>query len=267
MIWDAIVIATLVLSAILAFFRGFVREVLTIIGVIGGIAGAYYGGAAIRPFFRDMFGVGEGAEKKEDSKLFDLIPYEIVADALAYGIIFLIIVILLSVISHYLSSATKKWGLGIVDRSMGVVFGIVRGIILLGLLYMPVHIFVDVEKKKEWFSGARTIIYVELTADFMARFFPEFSQEPKKMYDGKAAKEVEKLLRPKSLDNEQDSQSQDSKDQKDDKRMAGPEDQKESENKSKDQGGGYNDKLREEMKNLSEEIFRRNEDSEDSESP
>ena len=131
MFWDAIVIATLVISSIIAFFRGFVREVLTIVGVIGGAAGAYYGGPDAIPVFRSLMGVSENTQNAQDqaqeqAKLFDLIPYELVADSLAYGSIFLVIVILLAVISHYISAATRKSGLSLLDRSAGVLFGVLR---------------------------------------------------------------------------------------------------------------------------------------------
>ena len=197
MIWDIVVIVTLLISAILAFFRGFVREVLTIVGVVGGLGGAYYGGPHAIPFFRSLFGIGAEAsktgngEKAEGSgKLFDLIPYELIADGLAYGSIFVVIVVVLSVISHILASFTQNAGLGIIDRSLGVVFGIVRGVVLLGLVYLPVHTFAEVEAKKEWFDGSRSIIYVELTADALSEFFPKTETKPDKIFETKNIKKV-----------------------------------------------------------------------------
>ena len=44
MIIDVIALIVLLISAIIAFLRGSIREILTITGVIGGFAGAVAGG-------------------------------------------------------------------------------------------------------------------------------------------------------------------------------------------------------------------------------
>lgn len=245
MIWDILVIVTIILSAVIAFFRGFIREILTIIGVVGGLAGAYFLGPKLIPIFRSMFGVGENAEDGEgkEAKLFDLIPYELIADGLAYGSIFLIIVIVLSIISHFLASATKKSGLNVVDRSLGVLFGVLRGVVLLGLIYLPIHVFVEAESKKEWFADSRSIIYIELTADALAELFPEFEEEPEKMF---STKEVEKAIKARKLMNDLEGESE----------MVTPEaPDQETKPEEKDVEGasgeqGYEKKLRQEMKNI-----------------
>lgn len=235
MIWDILVIATILISAILAFFRGFVREVLTIAGVVGGVAAAYYGGPSAKPVFRDLFGVsGDGAtDKEKEAKLFDLIPYELIADGLAYGLIFLVVVILLSVISHYLSGFTKKFGMGVLDRTLGVAFGVFRGILLLGLLYLPVHIYSTAEEKKDWFKDSRTMVYVELTSDALLPLFPDPEQEPEKMF---SVKDVKKAIEARSLMDKAVPES--------------PQSETHNEDSEQTAGEGYDQELREKMKGL-----------------
>ena len=62
MIVDILVLAVLLISALIAFLRGFIREVLTITGVVGGLAAAYFGGPLLAPLMRGWLGVQEGVE-------------------------------------------------------------------------------------------------------------------------------------------------------------------------------------------------------------
>lgn len=183
MIFDVIVLAALLVSAIIAFFRGFIREVLTILGVVGGLAASWGAGPLLSPLVRGWMGVKEG---ETPEKLFDMIPYDIVADVLAYGSVFIIVVGLLSVASHFLSGWARAVGLGAVDRTLGVVFGLARGIIILGLLYLPIHVMVDPKTSDEWFKDSRTRFYIQGTADGMMKLLPESFREE----SGKKAEET-----------------------------------------------------------------------------
>lgn len=175
MIFDGIVFVAIIVSSIIAFLRGFIRECLTIVGVAGGLAAAFLGGPKLVPLMRDWLGVVEG--EKEPPKLFDLVPMTIVADVLAYGLIFLVVVILLSIVSHMLSGWAKAIGLGPVDRTLGVIFGIARAVLLLSLLYLPVYLLTGKEERDGWFKGSHTRLYIESGAKWIAAYLPKSSDE------------------------------------------------------------------------------------------
>ena len=174
MILDIIVIATLLISAVIAFLRGFIREVLTILGVVGGLAAAYFGGPQLLPLVSNWFDAGTDEHPK---KLFDLIPYDILSSVISYGAIFVIVVIVLSIASHLLSGWAKAIGLGAVDRTLGVIFGLARGIIILGLLYLPVHVMIDEKTQNQWFADSKTHFYVSATSDWMMGLLPASFKE------------------------------------------------------------------------------------------
>lgn len=174
MIVDILVLVVLLISALIAFLRGVIREILTITGVVGGLVAAYFGGPLLAPHMHGWLGVEEGVEPE---RLFGILPYDIVADALSYGAIFIIVVIVLSVLSHFLAEGARSVGLGAVDRSLGFVFGLLRGIVLLGLLYLPVHLFIDQDSKDAWFGSSKTHFYLERVASAMAEFIPEDAVE------------------------------------------------------------------------------------------
>ncbi|MCB1532827.1 MAG: CvpA family protein [Alphaproteobacteria bacterium] len=175
MIVDILVGAVLLVSAIIAFVRGFIREVLTIAGVVGGLAAAYALGGFFSPVVLGWLG-GAGTED-EPNLLFDVVPYPILAQVIAYGAIFIIVMILISVASHFLAEGVKNIGLGAIDRTLGVFFGLARGILLLGLLYLPVHMLIEKDTKARWFENSHAHIYLEKTAEVIAKFIPSDTVE------------------------------------------------------------------------------------------
>lgn len=173
MIFDAVVLAAVLISAIIAFLRGFIREFLTIVGVVGGLAASYFGGPVLQPVMRGWLGVKEVAEGEDPQKLFDLIPMTIVADICAYGSIFLVVVIILTVLSHFIATGVKAIGLGPVDRLLGIAFGVARAVLVLALIYLFPYIMFTEKDRNDWFKGSYTRPYIEKTTAWIAKHIPE----------------------------------------------------------------------------------------------
>lgn len=180
--FDIGVVVILLISAGVSFFRGFIREVLTIFGVLGGALIAFMFGDDLKPIMRGWFGITEG---KEPEKLFDAVPMTIVADISSYAAIFIIVFLLLQLASYFLSSAVKASGLGPVDRTLGVFFGIARGIVLLGVLYLPFQLILPEENKKEWFDHSKTIFFVEQSSNWLSSFMPDRKEAEDKTKDAR----------------------------------------------------------------------------------
>jgi len=87
MIFDIIVLCIIGISAVIACLRGFIREALTVMGVVGGTVAAFAFGGKISPTFLEWFGGEKG------DYLFGMIPPQLAADVSAYGSIFLVVVI------------------------------------------------------------------------------------------------------------------------------------------------------------------------------
>ncbi len=169
MIIDIVVGAVVLISAIISFLRGLIRELLTIIGVVGGFFAALFFGPKLSPLFQDWFGIVEG---EEIGKLFDIVPMNIVADVCAYASVFIVVVIILSLISYFSANAVKATGMGPIDRTLGVIFGILRAVVLLGLLYLPFHLLMSEESKAKYFSGSETQPLIEKVSQSLTRFLP-----------------------------------------------------------------------------------------------
>lgn len=200
MIVDAIVLGVLLVSAVFAFLRGFIREVLTILGVVGGLAAAIAFGDQLLPLMNQWLGVDKNAA--DPQLLAGVVPYSVLATALAYGSIFLVVVIVLSLISHLLAGWARTIGLGAIDRTLGVVFGIARGVLVLAVIYLLPYLLFKDDARKEWpwLKDSRTIVYVEATSKWLAEFLPESMRntDPASLAD--SATSVTKATRDKLRD-------------------------------------------------------------------
>lgn len=170
MIFDLVVLAVFFVSCLVAFLRGLIRETLTIIGLVGGLLAGWYIGPLLAPLVRGWLHAGRHDEPRY---LFGVVPYTVLADALAYGSIFLIVVILLTIVSYMLSKSARAVGLGAVDRSLGVLFGMVRAVVLLGLLYLPVYMLIGDKDRESLFGDSRLRPHVETVSAWMSGFLPE----------------------------------------------------------------------------------------------
>lgn len=175
LILDCVVLVILLISCVVAFLRGFVREVLTILGLVGASVTALTAGPVLAPGLESWLTDGKGAE--DAGKLWGFVPYDIAAAVFAYAGLFVITLIILSLISHWIAKSVHAIGLGPVDRSLGVVFGIIRGLVLIGLLYMPFHLLMDAKDKDSWFGTSSTFPYVESTTEIIMVMMPESLQK------------------------------------------------------------------------------------------
>ncbi len=172
---DIVVVLVLLASVIVSVLRGFIREVLTILGLVGGAVAAFVAGPLLQPTTRGWFGVVEGAE--DPGSLFGMLPYSLIADGLAYAIVFLVFVIIFSTLSHFLSKSVKHMGLGAVDRALGAVFGIARGGLILGLLYLFPLFLVGEDQQKEVFKESKAQPYLEFTSRWILSYVPKNAEE------------------------------------------------------------------------------------------
>ena len=115
---DIIVIAVVALSALIAFLRGFVREVLTIGSWLGASLVTLYGFPLLQGKFEQW------------------ISSKMAADIVCGISLFLVSLIVFSIISHMIAGFVRGSALTAVDRSLGLLFGLVRGAILVSLAYM-----------------------------------------------------------------------------------------------------------------------------------
>lgn len=134
---DVTLIAVVLISAILAFGRGFVHEALSIAGWIGAAAAVIFGLPVVRPYVRDV------------------IQPPLLADFAAGASIFILAMIVLSIITRAIASRVHGSKLSAIDRSLGFVFGLVRGAVLICLAFIPVQWLMTPQEQPTWIREAR----------------------------------------------------------------------------------------------------------------
>lgn len=151
---DLIVVGVIAASALLAFFRGFVREVLAIGAWIGAIAVAYYFNAPTRGFFRS------------------LISASWVAEIVGPIVLFVTALIVFSLITGFLTSQIRSSQLSAVDRALGLAFGAARGALVACLAYIGLNYFIAPENRPPWIAQAKTLPLLDAGAQELAALVP-----------------------------------------------------------------------------------------------
>ncbi len=167
---DIIVLAVVLLSALIAFFRGFIKEVLTIAGLIGAVIVAWGLGPFTEPWFTDVM---TGGDPENAQDIFGFIPPEVMAQILNYGSIFLVTFFILALITYFTSEAAQEMGLGAIDRSLGVLFGIFRGFLLVFIVYLPFAMLIEKDEFPEWTEESRSIQVMHVGAEWVEANFEE----------------------------------------------------------------------------------------------
>ncbi len=121
---DGVVALVIVLSALLAYSRGFVRESLAIAGwIVAGFV-AFLFAPQLEPLVKEIPVVGDFIS---DSCELSMIG--------AFAIVFAAALIVASLITPLFSSLVQRSALGGLDQGLGFVFGVARGVLLVAIAY------------------------------------------------------------------------------------------------------------------------------------
>ncbi len=122
---DGAVALIVLVSAFLAYNRGVTREALAIGGwIVAGLA-AFYFAPMVSPLVLEIPVVA------------NILRSSCTLTVLAsFAIVFAAALLILSIFTPLLSSAVQDTVLGPIDRALGFLFGIARGVLLIGVLYL-----------------------------------------------------------------------------------------------------------------------------------
>ena len=115
----------IIVSAILAFSRGLVRELMAILGWIGAAIAAYYFAPGVQPLVKELPVVGEF--------LSDSCELSVVA---AFAGVFVVGLIVAALFTPLFSGAVQRSALGGIDQALGFLFGAARGVLLIAIAFI-----------------------------------------------------------------------------------------------------------------------------------
>jgi membrane protein required for colicin V production len=151
---DIGVAVILILSTWIAIARGFVRETLSIFAwAAAAIATLYFGRYAV-------------------SLLTPHAPM-LVADVVGYTAVFLLVLIPLALISSGVSRQVHASPAGGLDRILGALFGIGRGLAAIAILYILYSLIIPVPVQARWMKDARTLPLIQKSATTLLSLLPE----------------------------------------------------------------------------------------------
>jgi len=152
---DCLIVLIVVVSAGYAAWRGFLWETLTIFAWVAAAFGCLYFGPYIIPLTRSLVG------------------QDWLASLLAYAAVFLAVFIPFAFMSSRFSDTVKNSPIGPLDRAAGVAFGVVRGLVVVGLAYLAFTYFVPIRQQPHWVTEARLLPVVQSTADVLLSVVPD----------------------------------------------------------------------------------------------
>ena len=126
---DFVAIIVLVISGGLATLRGMTREILGLAGWPISIVAARMTAPHLEPI------------------LTEFIRVEGISEALAWGVPFIVVVVLWFAFSSLISSGLSKAGLGGLDRWLGFLFGLIRGFVIVLVIYVGAVVAAEGEDK------------------------------------------------------------------------------------------------------------------------
>lgn len=152
---DVCFVAILIISGILAYLRGFVREILALVAWIGATLIAIYGFSTVEPLAKE------------------LVENEHLAEMLTGVGLFVTSLLILTVIAHLAGSRVKHSAASNFDRSLGFVFGVLRGVVLVSLLYLSAAWYWGRDELPDALTDARTFPLIEGSAELLLILMPE----------------------------------------------------------------------------------------------
>lgn len=156
---DIGLLIVMLISGMLAMIRGFMREVLSIAAWVIAAIATLYGYSRLAPAIKSYFNLSD-----------------IIANIAAGGAIFLITLLVVSVITVRLSDMVLDSRVGALDRTLGFLFGLGRGLIIVVVAFMFFAWLVPPRSQPNWVSQAKSKVVLESTGEWLISISPDFEE-------------------------------------------------------------------------------------------
>lgn len=154
---DIFFLVIIVISMVFSLFRGMIKEIFSILSIVGGIiiANLLYPKVAVL--------------------LMRFITSTLWANIIAFVVIFLIVCVLINFVGILLSKTLKKLALSWLDRVGGVAFGFIRGVIIVVILVIILTKF-PMAGSDKLITSSQIVPHLYVVVKILLAFLPpEFS--------------------------------------------------------------------------------------------
>jgi membrane protein required for colicin V production len=153
--FDIAALLVVALSVLVAWLRGAIREMLTILVWVGAGVVAFYGFPYARELARQTM------------------QTEWLADAAALCVVFVVPLIAFKVVAAMVADRIPGGHAETVDRILGAAFGLARGALVVCIVYLGLTVLVAPEDHPVWVKDAVVLPYVKHGAALLNRLMPE----------------------------------------------------------------------------------------------
>ena len=152
---DIVLLSVMLISGILAMIRGFMREVLSI---------AAWGAAAVATalLYNRLLPIAKAN-----------ISSDIVATGAVIGGVFLITLLVVSIITVRISDMILDSRIGALDRTLGFLFGLGRGLIIVVVAFLFFAWLVPTGKQPDGVRNAKSRVVLENTGEWLQALLPQ----------------------------------------------------------------------------------------------
>src|SRR5579872_685468 len=152
---DIVLIVVMLISGLLAMVRGFMREVLSILAWILAAGATVYAYSRLLPVAKQYFN------------------NDIVAAVAVIGGVFLLTLLVVSVLTVRISDMVLDSRVGALDRTMGFLFGLARGLVIVVVAFMFFNWLVPDRSQPDWVKGAKSRVVLTGTGQWLMSMLPE----------------------------------------------------------------------------------------------
>ena len=154
-ILDIILLGVMLVSALLAMIRGFMREILSIAAWVIAAVATLYAYSKLLPYAKSYFN------------------NDIVAAGVVIGGTFLLTLIIVSIITVRFSDMVLDSRVGALDRTLGFLFGLGRGLIIVVVAFLFFAWLVPPRTQPAWVANAKSRVVLQSTGDWLMSMLPE----------------------------------------------------------------------------------------------
>ena len=152
---DIILIGVMLVSALLAMIRGFMREILSIAAWVIAAVATLYAYAKFLPLAKSYFN------------------NDVVAAAVLVGGTFLGTLLIVSIITVRFSDMVLDSRVGALDRTLGFLFGLARGLIIVVVAFLFFAWLVPPRTQPSWVANAKSKVVLQSTGDWLMSMLPD----------------------------------------------------------------------------------------------
>lgn len=155
---DGVVAAVMVVSALLAYSRGFVREAMAIAGWIGATILAFIFADSVQPIIRGLPAIGE--------IIGDSCELSIIA---SFAAVFAVALVVVSIFTPLFSSLVQRSALGGIDQGFGFLFGVARGVLLVAVAFFVYQTVLSTQKIDMVENSRSATVFSQMTGQVKDR--------------------------------------------------------------------------------------------------